>query len=572
MELEERLRAARARAEGAVAPEPERRAEAEEEVLTLTAVDTIFKSCDRNSDGRVSKRELKSTLKANESLLLNLGLRRVKDVHAFMERFDANSDGGIDLDEFRRAMGVDVPPEEPVTPARRTMAAAEAYRSAVETDAPPDTIVQAVTPAVVPRDREFGSCSSTARAAGRSRPRGSLAAGDGGGGEADGAPATMGEEAAPDGAKNYTLWRELVAVRSENDALEQSLSTAHAANERLSLILSGMSERLRALLEALLARGLNTEERVQMFGQIKDLLSFEEQFKQVQPHAPPNAGAPGRAETLPAATAPPPLPPLPSPPLPAEVEGTAGGDGGSPSASGPSRVAEHLAAMKAAIDEAVEARERAEMLAASAARRAEADVADARCQAQEAVDEVLKKAGAEIGRAREREEVACRDAEAAEAELRRERSRWSAERNGHLADMQRLVAELARARTKLDARPITLQAAKAAHPPPPHPQAPAPAPPPAPPPALSPTRQATPRRSPPPTARHHSQLVTAHAQAQRHPTRGAYFSAAAASPGRQSTPGRQAGTQARTSLDGELFDRIVLARHWEYFASRPTVT
>lgn len=88
------------------------------------------------------------------------------------------------------------------------------------------------------------------------------------------------------GQKNYTLWNELVAVRGENDALGQELSTARAANERLSLILSGMSERLRAQLEALLRRGLHTEERIQMFGELKELLSFEEQFEQVQAIAP----------------------------------------------------------------------------------------------------------------------------------------------------------------------------------------------------------------------------------------------------------------------------------------------
>ena len=57
------------------------------------------------------------------------------------------------------------------------------------------------------------------------------------------------EDVLPDGAKNYTLWREVVSLRSANDSLEQQLATAHAANERLALILSGMSDRLRAQLE-----------------------------------------------------------------------------------------------------------------------------------------------------------------------------------------------------------------------------------------------------------------------------------------------------------------------------------
>ena len=106
-----------------------------------------------------------------------------------------------------------------------------------------------------------------------------------GGGGREPSPTTA---APPEGGgqKNYTLWNELVAVRGENDTLGQELSTARAANERLSLILSGMSERLRAQLEALLRRGLHTEERIQMFGELKELLSFEEQFEQVQAIAP----------------------------------------------------------------------------------------------------------------------------------------------------------------------------------------------------------------------------------------------------------------------------------------------
>ena len=71
-------------------------------------------------------------------------------------------------------------------------------------------------------------------------------------------------------------------VRKENDHLEHELTTAHSANDRLSLILSGISDRLRAQLEALLAAGLHTEERIEMFGRLKELLAYEEQFKQVQ--------------------------------------------------------------------------------------------------------------------------------------------------------------------------------------------------------------------------------------------------------------------------------------------------
>ncbi len=77
--------------------------------------DEIFQACDRNADGRVSKRELKSTLKANEALLKKLNLKRLKDVHEFIDRFDDDGDQGIDIDEFHRALGINEPPEEPVT-------------------------------------------------------------------------------------------------------------------------------------------------------------------------------------------------------------------------------------------------------------------------------------------------------------------------------------------------------------------------------------------------------------------------------------------------------------------------
>ena len=91
-----------------------------------------------------------------------------------------------------------------------------------------------------------------------------------------------GADLPPDGRKNYTLWAEVVSVRAANDTLEQELEAAHAANERLSLILSGMNDRLRAQLEALLARGLHTEDHVHMASQLRELLAYEEQFKQVR--------------------------------------------------------------------------------------------------------------------------------------------------------------------------------------------------------------------------------------------------------------------------------------------------
>ena len=71
-------------------------------------------------------------------------------------------------------------------------------------------------------------------------------------------------------ARNHTLWAELVSVRRENDSLEQELATAHAANERLSVILGAINEKLRAQLEALAAKGLDTAERRQVSTQLVD--------------------------------------------------------------------------------------------------------------------------------------------------------------------------------------------------------------------------------------------------------------------------------------------------------------
>lgn len=62
---------------------------------------TLFHACDKNSDGKVSKQELKTALKAHGSLFKQLGLHRLKDAHGFMARADANHDGSCDLQEFR---------------------------------------------------------------------------------------------------------------------------------------------------------------------------------------------------------------------------------------------------------------------------------------------------------------------------------------------------------------------------------------------------------------------------------------------------------------------------------------
>ena len=110
---------------------------------------------------------------------------------------------------------------------------------------------------------------------------------------AEAAP-TAAEEAPPTDRKNYTLWAELVSVRAANDLLEVELAAAHAANERLSLILSSINTRLRAELEALLARGLHTEERVQMFGQLKELLAYEDLYHQIEAQRPRPSSADAR--------------------------------------------------------------------------------------------------------------------------------------------------------------------------------------------------------------------------------------------------------------------------------------
>ena len=72
--------------------------------LVYAEVDAVFQACDRNADGRVSKRALKSTLKANETLLRRLKLKRLKDVHEFIDRFDADGDKGTGA-ERRHARG-----------------------------------------------------------------------------------------------------------------------------------------------------------------------------------------------------------------------------------------------------------------------------------------------------------------------------------------------------------------------------------------------------------------------------------------------------------------------------------
>lgn len=64
-------------------------------------LDLAFAKCDKNGNGRISKRELKTALKADEGLMAMLGLKRMKDVHRFMDKVDADKDGACDVGELR---------------------------------------------------------------------------------------------------------------------------------------------------------------------------------------------------------------------------------------------------------------------------------------------------------------------------------------------------------------------------------------------------------------------------------------------------------------------------------------
>ena len=100
-EAAEAAEAAKRAAEAEAAEAAKRAAEAAAPTGKAAEVDALFAKCDKNHDGRVSKRELKTALKANALLFAELGLRRIKDVHAFMDRCDADSDGSCDLEEWR---------------------------------------------------------------------------------------------------------------------------------------------------------------------------------------------------------------------------------------------------------------------------------------------------------------------------------------------------------------------------------------------------------------------------------------------------------------------------------------
>ena len=78
------------------------------------AVEALFNRCDKNKDGKVTIRELKTALKAHEHLLPLLGMHRLKDAHTFMATADTDGDQAVDLGEFRALMQrLQPPPAEP---------------------------------------------------------------------------------------------------------------------------------------------------------------------------------------------------------------------------------------------------------------------------------------------------------------------------------------------------------------------------------------------------------------------------------------------------------------------------
>lgn len=84
----------------------------EEEQAQVKAIDELFDTIDKNGDGCVSKRELKSAIKAegHTGLGARLGLKRVKDVDGWMKSADLDRDGVIDRYEFHQWMENNPPP------------------------------------------------------------------------------------------------------------------------------------------------------------------------------------------------------------------------------------------------------------------------------------------------------------------------------------------------------------------------------------------------------------------------------------------------------------------------------
>ena len=314
------------------------------------------------------------------------------------------------------------------------------------------------------------------------------------------AAAALGSADASAATKNYTLWAEIVALRAEIDSLEVELDRSHATNERLGLILSGMSDRLRAQLEALLEKGVDTEERVLMFRQLKELLAYEEQLKQVHvqaQHAPtPSYAAPpslhgcdDTTTTSVAASADPAAPaasnsdfafsttsiaaataataadvaavaavadaPLPAatpvssarraqqeqqaspPPLPPP-----------PSQPLPASKARCMAAVSGTTKAAQQAHACARAAIAAADRRSAAEIAEARLLAKAAMALTRDQAEAAVVEVLARDSAVRAELAAAEEELRKERAHSRAERSAHAAEVERWKEALAAARAQ----------------------------------------------------------------------------------------------------------------------------
>jgi len=73
----------------------------EADLLRVQAVDKLFDSIDKNHDNKVTKRELKAALKATgEDMATRLGMKRLKDIDAWIKSADIDGDGNIDRMEF----------------------------------------------------------------------------------------------------------------------------------------------------------------------------------------------------------------------------------------------------------------------------------------------------------------------------------------------------------------------------------------------------------------------------------------------------------------------------------------
>ncbi len=72
-----------------------------EERARIDAIDDLFDAIDKNGDAKVSKRELKTALKAGgPAMAAKLGVKRVKDIEEFMAEADKDEDGSVDRMEF----------------------------------------------------------------------------------------------------------------------------------------------------------------------------------------------------------------------------------------------------------------------------------------------------------------------------------------------------------------------------------------------------------------------------------------------------------------------------------------